>query len=108
VAGGFGGTNDVKTISGTLAMTNWARGLIVLLNPSYSIAQSVSDRQAQQVDVNAFTLTVGAVYPLGRYASIFGGYTFFWQRTGASSTTSDDVNQNRVRFGLQFGYPFNF
>jgi len=40
--------------------------------------------------------------------ALFGGYTFFRQRTGGSSSTQLDADQNRVRFGLQFGYPINF
>jgi len=49
-------------------------------------------------------------YQVARFVNVFGGYTFFQQRTGgASSVTAEvDVDQNRVRFGLQFGYPINF
>jgi len=110
-AGGFGGATDTQTASGTLTISGWQRGLLVVLNPVYSVAESISSRQAQarQVDARSFTLTLSASYQFARYASVFGGYTFFQQRTGGSSTTQQfDVDQNRVRFGLQFGYPINF
>jgi len=42
------------------------------------------------------------------YANLFAGYTFYQQRTGGSSTQQVDVDQNRVRVGVQFGYLFNF
>jgi len=109
--GGFGGATDTQTASGTLTISGWQRGLLVVLNPVYSVAESISSRQAQarQVDARSFTLTLSASYQFARYASVFGGYTFFQQRTGGSSTTQQfDIDQNRIRFGLQFGYPINF
>src|SRR5437867_9293089 len=107
-AGGFGGATDTQTASGTLTISGWQRGLIVALNPVYSVAESISSRQARQVDARSFTLTLSASYQIARYATVFGGYTFFQQRTSGSSATQLDVDQNRVRFGLQFGYPINF
>ena len=67
-----------------------------------------SARRAGQVDVEAVTLNLGATYQIAQYAALFGGYTFLRQRTGGSSSTQIDADQNRVRFGLQLGYPFNF
>jgi len=107
-AGGLGGVTDSQTASGTLTISGWQRGLIVALSPVYSVAESISSRQAQQVDARSFTLTLSASYQIARYATVFGGYTFFQQRTSGSSATQLDVDQNRVRFGLQFGYPINF
>ena len=108
VAGGFGGTTNTKTVSGTLALSTLLRGLFVLLSPSYSVSESVGSGQTQQVDIKAITLSLGATYQIAQYASLFGGYTFFRQRTGGSSSTQGDADQNRVRFGLQVGYPINF
>jgi hypothetical protein len=108
VAGGFGGTTNTKTVSSTLTLSTLLRGLFVVLSPSYSVSESVGSGQTQQVDVKAITLSLGATYQIAQYASLFGGYTFFRQRTGGSSPIQNDVDQNRVRFGLQFGYPFNF
>ena len=113
VAGGFGGTNNTQTVSGTLTLSTLLRGLFVVLSPAYSTSESVGPRQAGQgrtgqVDVEAVTLNLGATYQIAQYAALFGGYTFLRQRTGGSSSTQIDADQNRVRFGLQLGYPFNF
>ncbi|PYN74170.1 MAG: hypothetical protein DMD96_31010 [Candidatus Rokuibacteriota bacterium] len=108
VAGGFGGTTDTQTGSGTLALSSLYRGLLIMFTPSYSVADSLSSRQTEQVEVKTLTLALAATYQIGDYISFFGGYTFLRQRTGGSSSTQFDVDQNRVRFGVQFGYPFNF
>ena len=60
------------------------------------------------MNVQAFSLGLSAVYQIARYTSLFGGYTFLHQRTGGSSSLQADADQNRVRFGVQFGYPINF
>src|SRR3989442_820412 len=108
VAGGFGGTNNTQTVSGTLTLSTLLRGLFVVLSPAYSTSESVGPKRAGQVDVEAVTLNLGATYQIAQYAALVGGYTFFRQRTGGSSATQIDVDQNRIRFGLQFGYPINF
>jgi hypothetical protein len=109
VAGGLGGTTDTQTASGALALTNLWRGLIFTISPAYSIAESVSRQQTAQVDVRALTLNLSVSYQIARFASVFGGYTFLQQRTGGRSVGQVlDVDQNRVRLGLQFGYPINF
>jgi len=107
-AGGFGGANDTQTASGTLTLSGLQRGLLIVFSPAYSIAESLSSGQTDQVDVKTLTLALAVTYQFTRYASIFGSYTFLQQRTGGSSSTQVDVDQNRVRFGLQFGYPLNF
>jgi len=106
VAGGFGGPTDNKTISGTLVVST-LRDLIVIFNPALTKAESLSDRQIERVDVSVFTLGFGAAYRLSPSITIFGGYSFLLQRVGHFSTTQDfDGDQNRVKVGLQFGYPF--
>jgi len=107
-AGGLGGTTDTQSISGSLVLPTWQRGLVVVFNPSYKVATSVSRQQASQVDVTALSVPLSLNYQFARYTSVFAEYTFFQQRSGASSTAQADVDQNRFRFGLQFGYPFNF
>jgi hypothetical protein len=107
VAGGFGGTNDTQTVSGTLLLPAW-RDMILIFTPEYGTSKSVSSGQREQVDVNVFTLSLGVTYQIARYVSVFGGYTFLRQRTGGASTLQVDANQNRIKAGLQFGYPFNF
>jgi len=110
VAGGFGGTNNTQTVSGALTLSTLLRGLFVVLSPAYTTSETVGSRRAQQVDVEAVTLNLGATYQIAQYAALFGGYTFLRQRTAGSSSTSTqiDADQSRVRFGLQVGYPINF
>jgi len=107
-AGGFGGTTDTQSVSGALTLSGLQRGLLVVFSPAYSIAESVSSQQTGQVDVKALTVNLGVTYQIARFVSVFGGYTFLQQRTGGASSVQGDVDQDRVRFGLQFGYPINF
>src|SRR5207249_6187619 len=109
-AGGLGGTTETQTASGTLTLSTWQRGLLIVFSPVYSTAESVSGQQTARVDVKALTLNLGVTYQVARFVNVFGGYTFFRQRAGgaSSSSTEVDVDQNRVRFGLQFGYPIHF
>ena len=108
VAGGFGGPTDSKTVTGTLVVST-LRDLVVIFSPAWTKAESLSDRQIQRVDVGLFTLGLGAAYRLNPYVTFFGGYSFLLQRVGRFSTTQDfDADQNRVKFGVQFGYPFAF
>ncbi len=108
VAGGFGGSNVTHSVSATLTLSSLLRGLLVAVGPTYHRSDSLSSRQSGQVDVWAVSLGLAATYQVARFVSVFGGYDFFFQRTGGSSSTQSDVDQNRVRFGLQFGYPINF
>jgi opacity protein-like surface antigen len=77
--------------------------------PGMRKAESLSDRQVQRIDVTVFTVTLGAAYRINPYVTVFGGYSFLRQRLGSSSTTPDfDADENRVKVGVQFGYPFAF
>jgi hypothetical protein len=108
VAGGFGGPTDTQSIAATLIMPTW-RDLLVIFNPGWTQAESLSDRQIQRVDIDVVSLGLGAAYRVSRYITVFGGYTFLRQRVGSKSTTPDfDADQNRVKVGVQFGYPFAF
>jgi hypothetical protein len=110
-ASGLGGTTDTQAASGTLTLSTLWQGLFVVISPAYSIAESIGRGQTAQVDVRALTLSLGVTYQIARFASVFGGYTLLQQRTGGPSTGSTgqlDVDQSRVRLGLQFGYPINF
>jgi hypothetical protein len=123
VAGGLGGPNDTQVFSAGLILPTWYRNLVVAFNPSYRMAKSVSHQQPSQIgqqssqlDAKSLTIPVVVSYQLARYTAVFAEYTFFQQRTGGSSSTTTggsstaqpDIDQNRLRFGLQFGYPFNF
>jgi hypothetical protein len=108
VAGGFGGPTENQTVYGTLLLPTW-KDLLIVLSPAWTQAKSLSDRQLQRVDVNVFTVTLGVAYRISEYLTAYGGYSFLRQRVGSSSTTLDvDADQNRVRVGLQFGYPIGF
>jgi len=107
-AGGFGGTNDTQTASATLTLSALQRGLLFVINPLYADSKSVSSQERRQVDVQAITLGLAAYYQVARYTTLVAGYTFSHQRTGGSSSVQGDVDQNRVRVGVQFGYPINF
>jgi hypothetical protein len=60
-----------------------------------------------QVNLWSVSMDLGATYQIARFVGAYGRYTFFVQRSGGSSDQAD-VDQNRVTFGLQFGYPINF
>jgi len=82
--------------------------LLVVLGPSYTRSDPLLSQAPGQSRLWSVSLNLGATYQLARFVSAYGGYAFFVQHTGASSTTQADVDQNRVRFGLQVGYPFTF
>ncbi len=108
VAGGFGGTTDTQIVSGRLELSTLQRGLLIVFNPAYNLAESVDSQQTGTVDVQTFTVSLAAYYQVARYTNLFAGYTFFRQRTGGSASVQLDADINRVRFGVQFGYPINF
>ena len=53
-------------------------------------------------------------YRLTDYVAIIGGYQFFHQRSNSTQLSTlglplaNDADQNRVFFGLSFGYPIKF
>jgi len=113
VAGGFGGSNDTLSLSGLLTLSTLLRNLSVVLGPSYNRSDPLVSQAPGQFSLWSVSLNLGATYQIARFVSAFGGYTFFVQRSSGSSTlsgssTQANVDQNRVRFGLQFGYPINF
>ena len=108
VAGGFGGTNNTLSISGLLTLSTLLRNLSVVLGPSYNRSDPLFSSGSGQGDIWSVSLQLAATYQIARFVSAFGGYTFFVQRTGGPSSTATNVDQNRVQFGLQLGYPINF
>jgi hypothetical protein len=110
-AGGLGGTTDNQLISGYVDITTLARGLVVQLLPRYSIVESPdSDR----IDVQSFTAALQVTYRVTSWMSLLGGYQFFRQRSDSAVRTAigtaiaNDADQNRLFFGVQFGYPIRF
>ena len=108
VGGGFGGTTNTQTLSAYLTLSTLLRGLSVWFGSQYSRSDSLFGQQAGQVDVWATSLNLGATYQIAPLLSVFGQYQFFLQRTGGSSSTQVNVDQNRVLFGVRLGYPINF
>jgi len=80
---------------------------LVVLGPSYTRSDRLLSQAPGQSRLWAVSLNLGATYQLARFVSAYGGYAFFVERTGGSSTQAN-VDQNRVQFGLQFGFPINF
>jgi hypothetical protein len=74
----------------------------------------VESSTGNRVDVQSFTAALQATYRITPWLSLIGGYQFFRQRsdsaalTNAGTTIANDADQNRVFFGVQFGYPIRF
>jgi hypothetical protein len=110
-AGGLGGTTDNQLIAGFVDVTTLARGLVIQFLPRYSIVESPD---SNRIDVKSFTAALQATYRVTSWISLIGGYQFFHQRsdstvqTTAGTAIANDADQNRVFFGVQFGYPIRF
>jgi hypothetical protein len=109
-AGGLGGTTENQTITGTLEVTRFVRGLSVALAPRYAIIESDDDR----IDVRSFTLALQATYRITAWIAAVASYQFFQQRSdtvvlsATGTSLANDIDQNRVFLGLQVGYPFRW
>src|SRR5262249_44288337 len=105
VAGGLGGPTENQTVGGTLRML-LQRDLTVDFSPAYTMTKSIGNAG---IDVKALTVVVRAAYQVTPWLSALASYNFFRQRTENSLTAAglvvNDVDQNRVFLGLQFGYP---
>jgi hypothetical protein len=108
-AGGLGGTTENTTIGGTVLFASLVRDLRVELAPRYSIAQSAGGAGGNAIDARSFTLGLRASYQFTPWLAAVAGYRFFHQRSDTVSTVvANEVDQNRVFFGLQFGVPIKF
>jgi opacity protein-like surface antigen len=112
-SGGLGGTTENQSLGAVVQLDRLVRGLIVQVVPRYSRASSTGDTTTDNVDVDTFSLTLQGRYEFTRYIAGIAGYTYFMQRsnstvnTAAGTITANDVDQNRVFVGLQFGYPIS-
>jgi len=110
-AGGLGGTTDNQLISGFIDVTTLARGLVLQFLPRYSIVETPD---SNRIDVKSFTMALQVSYRVTAWMSLLAGYQFFRQRSDSTETSSagtalaNDADQNRVFFGIQFGYPIRF
>src|SRR4030095_5901597 len=110
VAGGVRGSNNTLSVSGLLTLNTLLRDLLVVGGPTYSRSDPLFS-QAGQSDIWSVSLDLRAIYRITPLFSAVGSYSFFLQRSGGSTLSggsNPDVDQNRVRFGLQVGYPINF
>ena len=110
-AGGLGGTTENTSIGGFVSVTNLLRDLSIELLPRYSIAKSTGPSSAtNNIDAKAFTLDLRASYQFTPWLAAVAGYRFFQQRSDTVTTTflTNNVDQNRVFFGVQFGAPIKF
>jgi len=81
--GRFGGPTDNQTVSGTL-LVQTLRDLIVVFNPAWTKAESLSDQQIERVDVKVVHAEHRAAYRLNPYTTIFGGYSFLLRGSASS------------------------
>ena len=110
-ASGFGGPTDNDFVSGYVNITTLMRGLTVQFLPRFSNVQSPN---SDRIDIQSFTAALAAIYRITDFVALIGGYQFFHQRTGSTAVTNigtpvaNDADQNRVFFGVTFGYPIKF
>jgi hypothetical protein len=111
IAGGLGGTTHNQLIAGFVDVITLTRGLTLQLLPRYTTEES---SRGDRVDVQSFTVALQGTYRLTAWMSLIGGYQFFRQRSDSAAVTNigtpiaNDADQNRVFFGIQFGYPIRF
>lgn len=108
-SGGLGGPSDTQSFTGYVTVSTLARGFSLGFSPRYTISKT-EDVARRSSDVKALTLNLNASYQIARYIALVGAYTFFNQRSdgGNGTAAGNDVDQNRVFLGLQFGYPITF
>ena len=107
-SGGLGGTTENRSIGAVVQLDRLLRGFVLQFSPRYTRSTSTA---GDAVEVDTISLTLQARYEINRYMAAFAGYTYFRQRSDSVVTTAggtilaNDVDQNRVFIGLQFGYP---
>jgi hypothetical protein len=101
--GGFGGVTENQDVTANLSVTTWVRGLVLGITPRFATSESLDEDAANEVDLQTFTVSLDATYQLTRVISLIASYTFYAQRS--DGTLGADVDQNRLFFGVQFGYP---
>ena len=112
-AGGLGGASENQALGATVQVDRLLRGLVVQFVPRYTRTTSTG---GNNIDVDAFTLTLQGRYEITRWMAAIAGYTYYMQRAGSTAVvtpagtvvSAGDVDQNRVFVGLQFGYPITF
>lgn len=109
-AGGLGGTTVNQSFGATAQVITLLKGLVVDVGPRFSWVKSHDNR----IDVRSFTLPVRATWRFTAWAAAVASYSFFYQRVERTILSpsgiplANDVDQNRVTVGLEFGYPIRF
>lgn len=106
-AGGLGGTTLNQSFGGSVQVTTLMRGLVLDVGPRYTTLDSIHN---DSIDVDALTVPLRARYRFTEWMTGIASYTFYLQRADTTvrtngSSLANDVDQNRVYVGLQFGYP---
>ncbi len=107
-AGPVGGTTDNQTVRGHVSVVTLTKGLTVELVPQYRTFKS----QDNTIDIHSFSIPLEATYQITAWFGLTAGYVFFQQRSSSAPVLGgglvNDVDQNRVFFGLLVGYPIKF
>jgi hypothetical protein len=103
--GGLGGTTVNTSAGALLQITTLLRNLVLEVAPRYNISESV---EGTGIDVRSFTVDLRASYRFTSWLAAVAGYRFFQQRSETLTSLAQDVDQNRISLGLQFGWPIKF
>jgi hypothetical protein len=113
-AGGLGGTTDNQTIGASVAVTTLRRGLTIEFAPQYRTFKS-RDAAIGVIDVTSISIPLQATYLVTPWFGFTAGYSFLRQRSDSriivattGTTLGNDVDQNRVFFGVLVGYPIRY
>jgi hypothetical protein len=106
-AGGLGGVTDNRSIGAALRVTTLVKNLSLELLPRYNTSKSFDNA----IDVKGWVVPLRVAYQINRYMTAIAGYQFFHQRAKGTLVDliglANDVDQNRLTVGLQFGYPID-
>ncbi|OLC35424.1 MAG: hypothetical protein AUH81_10295 [Candidatus Rokubacteria bacterium 13_1_40CM_4_69_5] len=113
-AAGLGGPTINQSVGASAQLATLTKGLTVEFGPRYSIVESQDNRNPDRIDVKSLSLPLSATYRFTRWLALVASYQFFHQRSDsritdvAGASLANDVDQNRISIGLQFGYPIRF
>ncbi len=107
-AAAFSGVTTNQTIGASLSVDRWIKDLTLSLSPRYTTAETTGGNTT--TDLTSWTVTLTANYRFNRWIGAYASYIFFQQTNHAAgvSTLNNDIDQNRISFGIQVGYPFKF
>jgi hypothetical protein len=100
------GVSDRQAIYGSVDFLTLLRELRLGVTGRYSTVDTdVSRSSTSQDSLTTLTMTLQATYQLARGFSLIGAYTFYKQTTERTAGRDEDIDQNRVFFGVQYAYP---